>query len=238
VVAIRAGRNDAREGRSVFFWTLVLDRTQRHFLIKEGWKDLSKFFIVACVLDLAYQLFVLGWIYPGQMLIVAAKLAIAPYLVVRGLANRVACRIEASQPDKSKESVEMDQDHPAGAVQPPDQVQLALERTYLAYERTLMAWVRTATGLITFGFTLYKFFFYLVEREPAKHAEQLIGPRTYGLAMMGLGVFTLAAATWQYRQQIKRLRAHYAAPHSLSLVLAVFIAVLGTLGFFAAVLRE
>ena len=40
----------------------------------------------------------------------------------------------------------------------PDQVHLALERTYLAHERTLMAWVRTATSLITFGFSIYKFF--------------------------------------------------------------------------------
>ena len=36
--------------------------------------------------------------------------------------------------------------------------QLALDRTRLAYERTLMAWVRTATSLISFGFTIYKFF--------------------------------------------------------------------------------
>ena len=88
----------------------------------------------------------------------------------------------------------------------PDQTKLALERTVLAHERTLMAWVRTATSLITFGFTLYKFFFYLQEQEPAKHAEQLIGPRTYGLIMIGIGVFTLAAATWQHRRQMKRLR--------------------------------
>ena len=42
----------------------------------------------------------------------------------------------------------------------PDQVKLALERTFLAHERTLMAWVRTATSLITYGFALYKFFYY------------------------------------------------------------------------------
>ena len=35
---------------------------------------------------------------------------------------------------------------------------LALDRTHLAHERTLMAWVRTATSLISFGFTIYKFF--------------------------------------------------------------------------------
>ena len=98
-----------------------------------------------------------------------------------------------------------------------------------------MAWVRTATSLITFGFTLYKFFFYLQEQEPAKHAEQFLGPRTYGLIMIGIGVFTLAAAAWQHRQQMKPLRAQYAdAPFSLSLVLAALIAVLGILGFIAA----
>src|SRR5262249_28618447 len=36
--------------------------------------------------------------------------------------------------------------------------ELALERTRAAYERTMMAWIRTATSLITFGFTVYKFF--------------------------------------------------------------------------------
>jgi uncharacterized membrane protein YidH (DUF202 family) len=32
------------------------------------------------------------------------------------------------------------------------------ERTLFSHERTLMSWVRTATSLITFGFTIYKFF--------------------------------------------------------------------------------
>ena len=35
---------------------------------------------------------------------------------------------------------------------------LAIDRTRLAYERTMMAWIRTATSLITFGFSVYKFF--------------------------------------------------------------------------------
>ena len=35
---------------------------------------------------------------------------------------------------------------------------LAVNRTRLAYERTLMAWVRTAASMISFGFTIYKFF--------------------------------------------------------------------------------
>src|SRR4030095_4895232 len=42
---------------------------------------------------------------------------------------------------------------------------LAVQRTFLAHERTLMAWVRTSASLISFGFTIYKFFAYLVETE-------------------------------------------------------------------------
>ncbi len=36
--------------------------------------------------------------------------------------------------------------------------ELAYQRTFLAHERTLMAWVRTSSSLITFGFSIYKFF--------------------------------------------------------------------------------
>ena len=49
----------------------------------------------------------------------------------------------------------------------PDSTVLAIERTRLAHERTLMAWVRTSTSLISFGFSIYKFFEYLKESEKA-----------------------------------------------------------------------
>ena len=39
-----------------------------------------------------------------------------------------------------------------------DATQLALDRTWLAHERTLMAWIRTSVSMISFGFTIYKFF--------------------------------------------------------------------------------
>jgi putative membrane protein len=126
--------------------------------------------------------------------------------------------------------------NPAAA---PDQVQLAVDRTFLAYERTLMAWIRTATSLITFGFTLYKFFEYVQGSEHARLVDQLLGPRMYGLIMIALGVLTLAVATWQHRHNLKRLGAHYPElPVSLSALLAVLIAGLGILAFTAALLRE
>lgn len=120
-----------------------------------------------------------------------------------------------------------------------DQMELALDRTFLAHERTLLAWINTATSLITFGFTLYKFFFYLREQQPDKPVEHLLGPRTFGLIMMGIGVFALSMAIWQHRAQVKKLRAQAPnIPKSISLWVAGLIAILGILGFVAAVQRQ
>jgi putative membrane protein len=127
---------------------------------------------------------------------------------------------------------------PIKAAPAADQVKLALERTFLAYERTMMAWNRTATSMITFGFALYKFFFYLHQEKPPTHGEQIFGARTYGVCIMAIGVFILVIATWQHRQQLKALRTLYPeAPLSLSLVLAVTMAILGVIALTFGVFR-
>ena len=53
---------------------------------------------------------------------------------------------------------------------------LAIERTRLAYERTLMAWIRTATALISFGFTVYKFFEFEAETNLPAATGRLLSP--------------------------------------------------------------
>lgn len=127
---------------------------------------------------------------------------------------------------------------PLTTAQPPDQVKLALERTFLAQERTLMAWVRTATSLITFGFALYRFYHFVHQDRPPTQGEELFGARTYGLCMMGFGVATLVVATLQHRQQIKALRGLYPeAPMSLSLVLAGLMGALGAIAFTVGLFR-
>jgi putative membrane protein len=122
-------------------------------------------------------------------------------------------------------------------VETPDQAHLALERTFLAHERTLMAWVRTSASLITFGFTLYKLFFYLHELNPIRPPERLPRARNFGLFLIVIGVLALALAAWQYRLHMKRLRAYYEnAPFSLSLLVAGLIAGLGIVALAAAAL--
>jgi hypothetical protein len=90
--AYRAGRQDARDGRPLYMWALVSDRTQRRTLLREGWQHIGKVFIVAIVMDGVYQFISVRWIYPGEAVIVAVVLALLPYLVFRSLVNRILRR--------------------------------------------------------------------------------------------------------------------------------------------------
>jgi hypothetical protein len=88
--AIRSGLADARAGKSPYFWSLLSDPGQRADMIKDGWRSVGKVFILALVLDVVYQIIVLRFVYPGEAIIVALILAIAPYLILRGLTTRQA----------------------------------------------------------------------------------------------------------------------------------------------------
>src|SRR5262245_39007756 len=86
---------------------------------------------------------------------------------------------------------------------------MALKRTLLALDRTLMAWVRTGTSLISFGFTIYKFFQYLREGQPVKPRAHLLEPRDLALILIALGIGALLLATVQYQRQTRDLLKEY-----------------------------
>jgi len=116
--------------------------------------------------------------------------------------------------------------------------ELALMRTCLAYERTLLAWVRTATGLITFGFSLYKFFQYQ-RQEGIEPPHRLLGPREFAILMIGTGLLALLLSTIEHMGRIRALRKQYGqVPRSLAGLLAALISLLGLLGLLAAIFRE
>lgn len=100
--AIRSGLADARAGKTPYFWCLLSDPTQRDAMIKDGWKSVSRVFILALVLDVVYQIIVLRFVYPGEALIVAFILAIMPYLILRGLVTRAARRKDAASTRAAK----------------------------------------------------------------------------------------------------------------------------------------
>jgi len=89
VFAVIAGLQDARLGKPPYLWAMFTEPANRAALIKDGWTRIGKVFLVAIVLDLVYQVVVLE-VFPGEALIVAVLLAIAPYVVVRGVVNRIA----------------------------------------------------------------------------------------------------------------------------------------------------
>ena len=91
--AIRAGLKDARAGQPPFLWALLTDNKSRASLLRDGWKDIGKVFLIAVALDVVYQLIVARFVYPGEVIIVAIVLAILPYLIVRGLATRIARKL-------------------------------------------------------------------------------------------------------------------------------------------------
>ena len=88
--AIRSGLADAKAGKPPYFWALLSDHGQRVDMLKNGWKSVGRVFILALALDVVYQIIVLRFVYPGEAIIVAFILAIAPYLILRGLVTRLA----------------------------------------------------------------------------------------------------------------------------------------------------
>ncbi len=123
-----------------------------------------------------------------------------------------------------------------------DATSLAVSRTMLAHDRTLMAWVRTGTSMISFGFTIYKFFQYLSDQKSLHEVHRLIGPRGVALILIGIGISGLALATLDYRRQMAHLRQRYPScgpyPRSITLAVATMVAGLGAMGFVLVVLRQ
>ncbi|MGE5103351.1 MAG: hypothetical protein ACM3NZ_01305 [Betaproteobacteria bacterium] len=87
--AIRDGRKDVREGRPAYGWAVLTDAAHRGYLLRDGWKGISRVFLLAFVLDLVYQYVALhGW-HPLQALLTAVFLALIPYALLRGPVNRL-----------------------------------------------------------------------------------------------------------------------------------------------------
>jgi putative membrane protein len=114
---------------------------------------------------------------------------------------------------------------------------LAVERTRLAHDRTLMAWVRTSASLISFGFTIYKFFQYLRDKGELQ-AERRFGPREFAVILITIGLAALLVGAIENRLAMQSLRKHYAQiPYSMATLVAGLLAVLGIVALVSVLLR-
>ena len=90
IFAVRDGLKDTKNNRPPYFYALFTDAEHRGWLLSEGWRAVAKVIVAAIILDALFQFIVFKWLYPVEILLVAFLLAFNPYLVVRGLVNRIA----------------------------------------------------------------------------------------------------------------------------------------------------
>jgi hypothetical protein len=90
LLALRAGVQDAREGKQGYLWAVLSSPERRFQLLHEGWRGARTPFLVAIVLDCIYQVLTVQFIYPLELLFTATLLALIPYCLLRGPFNRIA----------------------------------------------------------------------------------------------------------------------------------------------------
>jgi hypothetical protein len=100
--AFRDGIKDARNRRPAYFWALFVCSGHRRELLRHGWKSAGRVFTMAVVIDLVYQTVVLRGFRPVQAVVVAALLALLPYLALRGPVNRVARLLKRRDPESQR----------------------------------------------------------------------------------------------------------------------------------------
>ena len=104
---------------------------------------------------------------------------------------------------------------------------LAYERTILAQERTLMASIRTSVSLISFGFTIAKFFQDLKASEALKGISN-ISSRNVGFWLVFIGTAYIFLFSIQHQFILHSLRVKGVQKRiSYTFILAIVIGILG-----------
>ena len=119
---------------------------------------------------------------------------------------------------------------------------MSFQRTRMSADRTLMSVIRTSLSLISFGFTIFQFFQKLRESNVVSSARE---PRTFGMALVWLGIGFLVLGILYHVQFMLGLRKTRAAmshktlihgesgfPVSITLIAAVALLFIGILAIF------
>ncbi|WP_107669857.1 YidH family protein [Cyanothece sp. BG0011] len=111
--------------------------------------------------------------------------------------------------------------------------ELAKERNRAAQERTLMAWIRTSLTLISFGFGIERIVS-ILNQNLGGIPNPIRLSRILGISFIALGTFSLLAAAFDYRHQLKRIQQNdllYQSRKSPTLIVAYVLAFLGMIAF-------
>jgi putative membrane protein len=119
-----------------------------------------------------------------------------------------------------------------------DRTDVAITRTRMAAERTLMAWIRTSLSMISFGFTILKFFEFLHEAQGPLGRFHGDRARHLGLVLISIGTLILIPAIFQNHNLMRRLSIQDGkSSWSLSLVVAIVICAFGLFAFTSSIFR-
>ena len=89
LLGVRFGLRDAKQGKPAFFMSVVKGGSDRWPILKQGLRDAIVPLCVGFVLDTILQRLILGHVRPLGAVLVGALLVFLPYLVGRGLSNRI-----------------------------------------------------------------------------------------------------------------------------------------------------
>ena len=87
--AVHDGLADARAGRPPYLWAYLHKPLERRALLASAWRAIGRVIVLAIVMDLIYQWKVFGRFYPVELLNVVLLLAIVPYVLWRGVLDRI-----------------------------------------------------------------------------------------------------------------------------------------------------
>ncbi len=101
----------------------------------------------------------------------------------------------------------------------------------------MQSWIRTGSSLITFRFSIYKFF--QIEDVVGTQRTRLIGPREFSMALVIIGLGAMVFATLEHRRNVRSLKDQYPdMPRSLAGPLAALVSTLGIVAFVAMIFRQ
>jgi len=98
VLGIRDGRHPHQPGRPPYFLSLFTEQADRRQRVRAGLKAIAIPFVLALVLDSVVQVLLWGRPMLWSALVVGTFLVALPYLLARGLANRVMSRFGERRP--------------------------------------------------------------------------------------------------------------------------------------------
>ena len=103
ILGVVHGLRDRRAGRPVYLAGLIHTREGRAERLREGVRAVAVPLVVAFIAAFSFQYIIRARIFVGYAVLYASVFVLIPYLMARGLANRLAGRPATEQPPRKVE---------------------------------------------------------------------------------------------------------------------------------------